>query len=290
VATFLALLAALAFALGTVLQQKGTMETAAGEGDPRFLAQVLRRPVWLAGGGCQAAGWILQAAALDRGSLIVVQSLTTMSLVLALPLGARITNQQITPRVWTGATAMVVGIVLFLLAGSPTGGTSSPSAAAWWSAGLVCALAMATLGLIGRRHRGATRALLLGAAAGVGYALQASVTKEFVTLVGHGLSAILSSWTIYVLIASAITGFVFQQSALKTGVLAPAMASSNAVTLLASVVLGITTFGETLSGAGSRLAPATFGLLITVAGIGLLAAAQPPDKAVAEVPAEQPDG
>jgi drug/metabolite transporter (DMT)-like permease len=288
VATFLALLAALAFALGTVLQQKGTLETAAGEGDPRFLAQIIRRPVWLAGGGCQAAGWILQAAALDRGSLIVVQSLTTMSLVLALPLGARITNQQITARVWTGAFAMVVGIVLFLVAGSPTGGTSSPSAVAWWSAGLVCATAMATLGFIGRRHRGATRALLLGAAAGVGYALQASVTKEFVTLVGHGLATILSSWTIYVLIASALTGFVFQQSALKTGVLAPAMASANAVTLLASVVLGITTFGETLSGAGSRLAPATLGLLMTVVGIGLLAVAQPPDKAVTEVAAERP--
>jgi drug/metabolite transporter (DMT)-like permease len=290
VAALLALLAALAFALGTVLQQKGTLETAAAEGDPRFLAQILRRPVWLAGGGCQAAGWILQAAALDRGSLIVVQSLTTMSLVLALPLGARITNQQITARVWTGAFAMVAGIVLFLLAGSPTGGTSSPTASAWWSAGLVCALAMTTLGFVGRRHRGATRALLLGAAAGVGYAFQASVTKEFVTLVGHGLSTILSSWTIYVLVASAVAGFIFQQSALKTGVLAPAMASSNAVTLLASVVLGITTFGESLSGTGSRLAPAIFGLLVTVAGIGLLAAAQPPDKAVSELAAGQPQG
>jgi drug/metabolite transporter (DMT)-like permease len=288
-AYLLALVAALAFALGTVLQQKGTLEAPAGEGDPRFLTQILRRPVWLAGGACQASGWVLQAVALDRGSLIVVQSLTAMSLVIALPLGARITNQQITPRVWTGAAAMVAGIVLFLSVGSPQGGTSSPSAQAWWTAGLICAGIMVSLGIIGRRYEGARRALMFGAAAGVGYALQASVTKEFVTIVGHGLSAVLSSWTIYVLIASAGAGFVFQQSALRTGVLAPAMASSNAVTLVASVVLGVTTFGESLRGGDGRLLPACIGLAVTVAGIGLLAAAGPPDQVVEELPASVPD-
>ena len=44
------------FALGTVLQQKGTLTTAATEGDPRFLLQILRRPVWLAGAVCQSIG------------------------------------------------------------------------------------------------------------------------------------------------------------------------------------------------------------------------------------------
>jgi hypothetical protein len=83
----LALLAALAFGLGAVLQQKGTLESAAGQDDPRFLAQILRRPVWLAGGGCMVAGWVLQAVALDKGPLIVVQSLTALSLVIALPSG-----------------------------------------------------------------------------------------------------------------------------------------------------------------------------------------------------------
>ncbi len=288
-AYLLALVAALAFALGTVLQQKGTLEASAGEDDPRFLTQILRRPVWLAGGACQAAGWVLQAVALDRGSLIVVQSLTAMSLVIALPLGARITNQQITRRVWLGAAAMVLGIVLFLSLGSPEGGTSSPTARAWWTAGLICLGLMASLGIIGRRHEGAPRALLFGAAAGVGYALQASVTKEFVTLVGHGLATILTSWTIYVLIASALAGLVFQQSSLRTGVLAPAMASANAATLVASVVLGVTTFGESLKGGGGRLIPAIVGLAMTVVGIGLLAAASPPDQVVREVPAALPD-
>ena len=144
--------------------------------------------MWLAGGGLQVSGWVLQALALDTGSLIVVQSLTTMSLVIALPLGARITSQDITGRVWLGAAAMVAGIVF----------------------------------------------------------------------------------------ASAVVGFVLQQSALKTSILAPAMASSNAVTLFGSVAFGVTVFGEKLSSGQGRTAPALIGLAIALAGIVLLAGAKPP--------------
>ena len=118
------------FALGAALQQKGTLETAASEGDPRFLVQLLHRPIWLAGGLFQMLGWILQAVALNLGSLIVVQAITTLSLVIALPIGRRITAQQVTRRVWLGAVAVVAGIVVFLAAGSPSQGVEQPTAAA----------------------------------------------------------------------------------------------------------------------------------------------------------------
>src|SRR5689334_7089245 len=65
---------------------------------------------------------------------------------------------------------------------------------------------------------GAAQALLLGSAAGVVFALQAAVTKVFMTELGHGASALLGSWTTYALVASAIAGFVLQQSALRTNV------------------------------------------------------------------------
>ena len=133
----LAIVAAVLFALGTVLQQKGTLSTAAAADDPRFLIQILRRPVWLAGAVLQSTGWVVQAMALDRASLVVVQSLTALSLVIALPLGALLTDQHIGRREVTGASLTLVGIVFFVSAGQPQGGSSHPDASAWWSACLI---------------------------------------------------------------------------------------------------------------------------------------------------------
>lgn len=82
--------------------------------------------------------------------------------------------------------------------------------------------------------------------------------------------------TTYALVASAIMGFVLQQSALRTDVLASAMASSNAVTLFVSVIFGLTVFSESLSYGHGRLAPAIIGLAFALIGIVLLAEAKPP--------------
>ncbi len=275
----LAVLAAFLFAFGTVLQQKGTLTTAAAEDDPRFLLQILHRPVWVAGAVCQSSGWVLQAMALDRASLVVVQSLTALSLVIALPLGMLLTNQHVGRREVAGACLTLVGIVFFVSAGQPQGGTPHPSSGAWWAACLITGSLILLLFGVGRRFTGASKALTFGAAAGLGYGLQAAVTKTFVTEIGGGVLALLSSWSVYVLIISAVSGFALQQSALKTGVLAPAMASSNSVTLFSSVLLGIGVYGETLSKAGTSHTGSTIvGLIVAIIGIALLAGSGAPQE------------
>jgi drug/metabolite transporter (DMT)-like permease len=278
-AELLALMAAVSFAFGAALQQKGTLQTSDEDGQPSFLLQILHEPVWLLGGLAQVAGWILQAAALDKGSLVVVQSLTTLSLVFALPIGVWLTGQRITRNVVLGAVAVVGGIVAFLAVGSPAGGTNEPSAAAWWTACIVCLALVLGLGGVARSRTGAARALLFGSAAGVAFALQAAVTKQFTELLGNGVLALLESWTVYVLMASAVVGFVTQQSALKSGVLAPAIASSNAMTLFGAVVIGIAVFGETLAHGNGHLIPAVLGLGAALVGVGLLATAPAPTPA-----------
>src|SRR3984885_52919 len=231
----------------------------------------------------QAAGWILQAGALDRGPLVVVQSLTEMSLVIALPLGMWLTKQHIGPREWLGALAVLVGIMFFLWAGAPSGGTNHPSASLWWAACLGTLVLVSALAVLGTRMKGASKALLFGSAAGLGYGLQAAVTKTFVGELGHGALSLLADWSVYVLVLSAVVGFVLQQGALKTGVLAPAIASSNAVTLFSSVILGIAVYGEKLSaGGGGHTAAAALGLAAAIVGIVLLGSAEgPPDNDLA---------
>ena len=272
----LAILAAVLFAFGTVLQQKGTMATE--DDDARFLLHILHRPVWLAGATMQATGWVVQAMALDRASLVVVQSITALSLVLALPLGVALTSQRIGGRELSGAILTMLGIVFFISAGQPQGGTTHPSASTWWTACLVTGALVGILFAVGRHYTGAAKALTYGAAAGLGYGLQAAVTKTFVTQLGGGAFGLLTSWSTYVLIVSAVSGFALQQSSLKTGVLAPAMASANSVTLFSSVILGMAVYGETLSKSGSsHSGAAVIGLLVAIVGIALLAGSDAPE-------------
>jgi drug/metabolite transporter (DMT)-like permease len=276
----LAVVASVLFALGTVLQQKGTMSTEAGEDDPRFLVQILHRPVWLTGAALMAIGWVVQAMALDRASLVVVQALTALQLVIALPLGVVLTQQHIGKREASGAGLTLVGIIFFIAAGQPQGGTSHASASAWWT---TCVLIFGLVGLlvlVGARFHGGAKAITLGAAAGLGFGLQAAVTKTFVTQIGGGVHSLLTSWSVYILILSALTGFALQQTALKTGVLAPAMASANSVTLFTSVILGVAVYGEEISKSGAGHSVSAYaGLLVAIAGVALLAGSESPQQA-----------
>jgi drug/metabolite transporter (DMT)-like permease len=283
-ASLFALLAALCFAVGNVLQQKGTLQTTAGADDPRFLLQIFRRPVWAAGALSQGAGWVLQAVALDKGPLALVQSLTTMSLVFSLPLGARLTDQQIGRRIILGALAVVAGVILFVSVGTPSPGTTKPSAAEWWAACLGTLGLIAIFSGIGRRHRGAMSAALLGSAAGFAFGLQGAVTKVFVTYVGHGVLVVLGSWPTYVLVVTALVGLALQQAALKSGVLAPAIASANAVTLFTGVLLGVTLFNETLHKGGASRVPAIAGLCLAFTGVIALASAGEPSSETPTAP------
>ena len=96
----------------------------------------------------------------------------------------------------------------------------------------------------------------------------------FADEIGGGIANLLSSWATYALIGSARVGFAVQQSALKTGALAAAVASSNSSTLLVSIVLGIFLFEENLSRGDGRLVVALLGLVLTIGGVGALAGAR----------------
>jgi drug/metabolite transporter (DMT)-like permease len=299
VVVLLSLLAATAFALGTVLQQKGTLEdsdearsatdpgTAAGAGDLRFLSQLFTRPVWLLGGVVTAVGAVLNALALHLGTLAGVQALTTLSLVIALPFGVWLTDQRITRTVVLGALAIVAGIVLFVTVGSPQPGTISPSGADWWSAVLISGVLAGIAAWVGGRNRGGMQAVMFGVGAGLGFGLASALTKQFTDVVGSGLVSLLGSWELWALLAAGLVGLALGQSALRTGALAPAMAATNAVTLLCSVTLGITVFGERFQHGDGRLALVAVALAVILIGVLLLARAPLPEP---EEPPPSADG
>ena len=129
----LALVAALLFALGTVLQQKAGLDeptdTDAPGGTSGLLLQMARRPVWLAGIAADALGFVAQAVALTIGRLAVVQPLLVSSVVFALPLGVKLTGQTVRRIDIAAALVVAAALAAFLLVADPRAAATTPRSA-----------------------------------------------------------------------------------------------------------------------------------------------------------------
>ena len=270
----LALIAALLFALGTVLQQRAGLEKPSEGGSSGLLLRMARRPVWLFGILADAFGFIAQAAALGVGRLAVVQPLLVSSVVFALPLGARLTGQRVR-RIDIGAAFLVVAaLIAFLTIANPSGGHDDAPLGEWLVAGGACALVCAPLVLLARRGTPPRRAALLGIVTGVLFALSAALTKVVVDELDDGIFEIFVSWHLYALIAVGYTSMTFNQLALNTGALAPAVATSMAFDPIASVVLGVTLLDESLNTSPLEAAGTALAFAAALVGMAILARSQ----------------
>ncbi|MFN8200915.1 MAG: DMT family transporter, partial [Solirubrobacteraceae bacterium] len=240
-AIILALVGAVLFAFGTVLQQKGAMEEAGDENlGAGGLARLLRKPVWLLGVAIDGLGYACQAAALGIGTIVVVQPLLTLSVVFALPIGARFTGQRIGRREIVGAVIVVLGLVLFTLISNPQGGKDDATDRAWIIGGAITGGIALVLALAGRASRTpGVRAALIGTASGVLFGLIAALTKATVDQLDDGIVAVLTDWHLYGLIAASVIAFALMQAALATGALAPAISTVMVFETIVGVACGI---------------------------------------------------
>ena len=281
----LALVAALMFALGTVIQQREAMQVPDEEANSAgFLLRLAKRPAWLAGIAADALGFVGQAVALGLGRVIVVQPLLATAVVWALPLGAKLTGQRVVRRDILAALAVTAGLGAFLVISDPAGGRDDAPLGAWLLAGgTLCAIA-AACAVFGLSGSGARKAAGCGTAAGLLFGLAAVLTKAVVDSLDEGIVALLTDWHLYVLIAVGFASMTLSQISLQAGDLAPAAATQMIFDPVASVILGLTLLQEqihddTLGVIGSVLA-----LGVTFAGMTMLATreAGPP-------PASQPE-
>jgi drug/metabolite transporter (DMT)-like permease len=270
----LALVAALLFALGTVLQQRAGLEKPSEGGSSGLLLRMARRPVWLAGILADAFGFLAQAAALGIGRLAVVQPLLVSSVVFALPLGARLTGQRVR-RIDVGAAVLVVGaLIAFLTIANPSGGRDDAPVGQWLVAGGACVLVCVPLVLLGRRGPAPRRAASLGIATGVLFALSAALTKVVVDDLDDGILEMFVEWHLYALIVVGYASMTLNQLALNTGALAPAMATSMAFDPIASVVLGVTLLDESLNTSPLEAVGTAIALAAALVGMAILARSQ----------------
>ena len=283
----LALVAALLFALGTVLQQRAGLGEPSDGATSSLLLRMARRPVWLLGIASDAGGFLAQAAALGVGSLAVVQPLLATSVVFALPLGVRLTAQRLRRLDVLAAFLVVAALVVFIVVANPSGGREDAPLGDWLLVGGACAAVCVPLVVLGRHGPAPRRAALLGIATGILFALSAALTKTVVDELGEGPVAVLTDWPLYALAAVGYASMTLNQLALNTGSLAPAVATSLSFDPIASVVLGVTLLDESLDSGALELLATAAALLAATVGMAILARSQAETQA-AETSASAP--
>jgi len=170
-----AVAASAVYAVGIVLQA-AEARTAPPEDALRLalLRRLVARPRWLAGTALGLAGWALQALALTRAPLTVVQPLLGTSLVFVLALAAWRLGETVRARDVAATAAVAGGGTLLALAAPARDAHHAAGARLWLALGLVGAAALAPLAL-----RGAARSasVLVPLGAGLAYAWDSVATK-----------------------------------------------------------------------------------------------------------------
>jgi drug/metabolite transporter (DMT)-like permease len=276
-AATLALIAAFLFAVAATLQQKGALNLeGVSLASPMSLVRLVGQRMWLFGTAALLVGYALQAGALDRGRLAVIQPLLVTTIVFALPLGWLLTNQRVGRREVGGAAVILIGLAAFTIYGDPAGGKDNAPNDEWAIAIVVLSAICAVLLVFGRNGTPTTIAAVYGSVAGILFGLSAALTKPTVELLHEGVGVMLSHWQCYALAVAGVLGFVLQQVSLGTGRLAPSVATVSVVNPIVGVLLGIAIFDERFSRPTWHVVVAIISLLVALGGAVLISLSSQP--------------
>jgi drug/metabolite transporter (DMT)-like permease len=252
---FFALLAALCNALNVIAQHLGSITSAEKSKGWRFLVALLKNPMWLAGWGALAGGFVFQAFALHAGQLSVVQPLLVTELVFALALRRLWLRQPIRGVTWSAAALTCVSLGVFLAMSEPQGGTQYPESSAWATGAWGSVGVAAVLALLGMRGSVVRRTALLASAAAVMWALVAVLVKTMTdTLTEFGVGGMFAHWPVYALAGAGLGAEVFHQTTLKVGPLSVSQPLLVIVNPIVSIALSVWIFQEHFVPDAARLA------------------------------------
>ncbi|MEV6762738.1 hypothetical protein AB0N16_19345 [Streptomyces sp. NPDC051105] len=254
IAVVLSLVSAVAYAAAAVAQERLASKTA-GAG----LLRLLGSGAWWAAVGLNAGAALLHVVALKYGPLTLVQPLGALTLVAAVPMGARAAGRRVTATEWRGTALTLLGLGALLIT------ASGPAPHQVLSLTEALGVAGTTTALIGVLSRPGTRpglrhATASGFASGVASALTQTVTVAATDRSGPALSV--EVIVVALLVAAfAVGGLLLSQTAYRGGLGAPlaVVTLSNPV---AAAVIGLTLLGQGLQGGAA-------GILLALAGAGL---------------------
>ena len=286
---FYALIAALCNALNVIAQHLGSITSAEKSKGWRFVLVLLRNPMWLAGWGALAGGFVFQALALHHGQLSVVQPLLVTELVFALALRRLWLRQSIRGVTWSAAALTCLSLSVFLAMSEPQGGTQYPDSSAWATGAWGSVGVAAVLALLGMRGSVVRRTALLASAAAVMWALVAVLVKTMTdTLTEFGVGGMFAHWPVYALAGAGLGAEVFHQATLKVGPLSVSQPLLVIVNPIVSIALSVWIFQEYFVADAARLAVGSVAFAAMCGSVALLTRTAPSTMSSQSAPAASP--
>jgi drug/metabolite transporter (DMT)-like permease len=272
-AILLAVAASLCTATASVCQRAGARNTGPVAGfDSRLIGRLARQPAWLLGIAAMIGGFVFQLTALRFGELALVQPILAAELLFVFGYLAVAGSRRPRLRDWLAAAAMSAGIGVFLRLAAPSGGRLHAPGSSWLlvglvTAGVVLAALAAAFGLRGRPGASRSRrAAVLGAATGISWGFMAAVIKELSSHLGDGIGAIVSAWSLYLLLVAGAATMLLAAHALASGPLAASQPGFTILDPLAASLLGVFLFGEHVRTNAAALAGEALALAVVIAG------------------------
>ena len=271
----LALLSSFLFALAAALQQREAATLRDDQaGSIRMLLLLVRRPLWLGGVAADAGGFLTVAAALAVGRLVVVQPLIVTVLLFALPLSSRLTGRRVHRSDWGWAVVLTVALAVIVVIGDASDGKDTAATVgvarrrrhprgavrprACWSPG---------------RRKGATRALMLGIAAGTLFGFNDALITTVTKTLDDGVVEVLKGWPVYALVVVLTVGTYLQQASYQAGALQASLPAITGLEPVVGMILGVTLFDERFRAHGPLAVSALFSALV-VAGVSVVVLAR----------------
>jgi drug/metabolite transporter (DMT)-like permease len=262
----------LASAIAGILQRIGVESAPAGDAMRlRLLAHALHRGVWVLGFALLLVTFGLQATALRFGDLTVVQPVLTAEILVLIAILAVVFHRHMGWREILGSVAIVGGLTGFIVSADPAVGHGIPGSHAWFA--VTAVVLVGAVILVGAARRGPRwwRATAFGAAAGVLFAYNASLTKATTTLITGGWGHVFGHWEPYAIGVTGALGFFLLQNALHAGPIAASRATMLMVNPVVSVVIGVFVFQERLRSGPGFIVIEVLSLGVMLAGAFVLA-------------------
>ncbi|MER6528679.1 hypothetical protein [Streptomyces sp. NPDC001508] len=262
VAVALSLVSAVAYAAAAVAQER-----LAARGSGAGLLRLLGTGAWWMSVGLNGGAAALHVAALTYGPLTVVQPLGALTLVAAVPMGARLAGRRVGAAEWRGTALTLLGLAALLVTAS---GPAPHRVLSLTEALAVTGSTAALVGVLARpgARPGLRHATASGVASGVASALTQTVTVAATDRTGPVLSPPVI--VVALLVAAFATGgLLLSQTAYRDGLGAP-LAVVTLANPVAAAVIGLALLGQGLRGGVGGVLLALAGAAVASWGVVVL--------------------